>query len=302
MQLIAYILIYPLLWLISLLPFRLLYALSDVVCFFIYRVFGYRKSTVKGNLRLVFPDKSEEEINTITKKFYKHLCDLFLEMIKTLSISKSQLHKRFILKNPEKIKALEHSDNSSILMFGHYASYEWSIMLQSHIDIPGLVLYKKIANSYFDNLVRRIRSKYNTELVDSKKAIGRIKELHQKKDKRMIAFLSDQSPKMRANNVWLDFMGITVPSFVGAEAVAKKYNYPIGFLKIDKVRRGHYEAEIVSLSENPIDEPDFKITEKFNRLLEEQIKAKPEYYLWTHKRWKHKDKAPKKPNLNRTTD
>ena len=292
MQLIAYILIYPLLWLISLLPFRLLYGVSDVVCFFIYRLIGYRKSTVKANLRLVFPGKPEKEINTITKRFYKHLCDLFLEMVKTLSISKQQLNKRFVLKNPEQIQALESSASSSILMFGHYASYEWSIVLQSHIGIPGLVLYKKIANSHFDQLVRRIRSKYNTELVDSKKAIGRIKELHKANDKRMIAFLSDQSPKLRANNVWLNFMGITVPSFVGAEAVAKKYNYPIGFLKIDKVKRGHYEGEIVSLSENPQDEPDFKITETFNRLLEEQIKAKPEYYLWTHKRWKHKDKAP----------
>ncbi|MEO1030445.1 MAG: lysophospholipid acyltransferase family protein [Bacteroidota bacterium] len=298
MQLIAYIFIYPILWLISLFPFKLLYALSDVICFIVYRLIGYRTSTVKSNLRLVFPDKSEEEINSITKKFYSHLCDLFLEMIKTLNISRRQLNARFILKNPEKIKALQHSEHSSILMFGHYASYEWSIMLQSHIDIPGLVLYKKIANSHFDHLVRRIRSKYNTELVDSKKAIGRIKELHKANDKRMIAFLSDQSPKLRANSVWLDFMGITVPSFVGAEAVAKKYNYPIGFLKIDKVKRGHYEAEIVSLSENPKEEPDFKITEKFNRLLEAQIKAKPEFYLWTHKRWKHKDKAPKTTNLN----
>ena len=293
MQLIAYIFTYPILWLISLLPFRLLYTLSDVICFIVYRIIGYRKSTVKGNIKLVFPEKSEAEVNAITKKFYTHLCDLFLEMIKTLSISRTQLNKRFVLKDPEQIKTLEQSEGSSILMFGHYASYEWSIMLQSHIDIPGLVLYKPIANIYFDKLVRRIRSKYNTELISSRKSIGRIKALHRKKEKRMIAFLSDQSPKLRVNNVWLDFMGINVPCFIGAEAVAKKYNYPIGFLKIDKVKRGHYEAEIVSLSENPMEESEFSITQKFNRLLEEQIKAKPEYYLWTHKRWKHKDKAPK---------
>ena len=293
MQLIAYIFTYPILWLISLLPFRLLYTLSDVICFIVYRIIGYRKSTVKGNIKLVFPEKSEAEVNAITKKFYTHLCDLFLEMIKTLSISRTQLNKRFVLKDPEQIKTLEQSEGSSILMFGHYASYEWSIMLQSHIDIPGLVLYKPIANIYFDKLVRRIRSKYNTELISSRKSIGRIKALHRKKEKRMIAFLSDQSPKLRVNNVWLDFMGINVPCFIGAEAIAKKYNYPIGFLKIDKVKRGHYEAEIVSLSENPMEESEFSITQKFNRLLEEQIKAKPEYYLWTHKRWKHKDKAPK---------
>ncbi|WP_111684199.1 lysophospholipid acyltransferase family protein [Winogradskyella tangerina] len=292
MQLIAYIIVYPILWLISLLPFRLLYVLSDIVCFIVYRLLGYRKSTVKGNIKLVFPDKSPQEINAITKKFYTHLCDLFLEMIKTLSISRAQLNKRFVLKDPEQIKSLENSQSSSILMFGHYASYEWSIMLQSHIDIPGLVIYKPIANTYFDNLVRRIRSKYNTELISSRKAIGRIKALDRKGEKRMIAFLSDQSPKLKVNNVWLEFMGINVPCFIGAESVAKKYNYPIGFLKIDKVKRGHYEAEIVPLSENPNEESEFKITQKFNRLLEEQIRTKPEYYLWTHKRWKHKDNAP----------
>lgn len=242
---------------------------------------------------MVFPDKSENEVKAITKKFYSHLCDLFLEMIKTLTISKAQLNKRFVIKNIDTIKQLESLDKSIILMYGHYASYEWSTVLQSHIGMAGLGIYKKIANKYFDGLARRIRSKYKTELIDSKKALVKIAELDEVKDRRMIAFLSDQSPKLRPNNVWLDFMNITVPCFVGAEITAKKYNYPVGFLKIDKVGRGYYEAEIVVLSESPNEEPNFKITEKFNCLLEEQIKSKPEFYLWTHKRWKHKDKAPK---------
>lgn len=292
MQLLAYIIIYPIFWIISIFPFKLLYLLSDVICFVIFRIIGYRKKVVKDNLRLVFPEKNDKEINRIAKSFYGHFCDLFLEMIKTLSISKQQLDKRFIVKNLDSIRQLESHNSSIIMMFGHYASYEWSIVLQSHTSLPGLVIYKKIANKYFDNLVRKIRSKYDTDLVDSKKALPLIKTLHKNNDNRMIAFLSDQSPKLRSSNIWLDFMDIKVPCFMGAEAVAKKYDYPVGFLKIDKVKRGYYEAEVIILTEKPNEEEEFEITKNFNRLLEEQIKNKPEYYLWTHKRWKHKDKVP----------
>lgn len=259
----------------------------------LYRIIGYRKSTVKNNLKLVFPEKSEKEINGITKRFYSHLCDLFLEMIKTLSISKAQLDKRFTIKNPEAFRTLESKNQSGVLLFGHYASYEWSIVLQSYTKLPGLVIYKRIANKYFDSLVRRIRSKYNTELVDTKRTVDRISEVHNNKDHRMIAFLSDQSPKLKTSSVWLPFMGIEVPCFIGAEATAKKYDFPVGFLKINKIKRGFYESELVMISEDPQNEPKFEITRQFNALLEEQVKTKPEFYLWTHKRWKHKDKNPK---------
>lgn len=253
----------------------------------------YRKSIVTSNLRLVFPEKSERDIQKITSKFYRHFCDLFLEMIKTLTISRQDLDKRFIIKNPEAFRILEGNGTSGIIMFGHYASYEWSIVLQSYTNLPGLVLYKKIANVYFDKLVRSIRSKYNSELVNSKKALDRIQTTYDNKDYRMIAFLSDQSPKLKNSNVWLDFMDINVPCFIGAEATAKKYNFPIGFLKINKIRRGYYESELVIISKNSKEEEKYAITKRFNQLLESQIRQAPEYYLWTHKRWKHRDKAPK---------
>ena len=109
----------------------------------------------------------------------------------------------------------------------------------------------------------------------------------------MIAFISDQSPKLKNSSVWLDFMDINVPCFIGAEATAKKYNFPIGFLKINKISRGYYESELIIISKNPKEEEKYAITKKFNQLLESQIRQAPEYYLWTHKRWKHRDKAPK---------
>ncbi|WP_053970116.1 lysophospholipid acyltransferase family protein [Mangrovimonas sp. ST2L15] len=292
MQFIAYILIYPILWIISIMPFRILYAISDGVYLLLYYVIGYRKNIVRDNIKLVFPEKSDQEIKSITKKFYHHMCDLFLEMIKTLTASRRELAKRFVLKNPETLKKLEATDNSIVVMYGHYASYEWSIILQAIANNPALGIYKTIANKYFDKLVRRIRSKYNSTLVDSKQALKRIEELHEKKEAKLIAFISDQSPKLKPNNYWGEFMGVTIPCFIGAELTSKKYDYPITYLKIDKVKRGYYESELIVLSENPREVPDFEITESFNRILEKQIKEAPEFYLWTHKRWKHRHEAP----------
>ncbi|HMC00747.1 MAG TPA: hypothetical protein VKN14_06900, partial [Flavobacteriaceae bacterium] len=125
MQFLVYILVYPFLWLISILPFRLLYAFSDFLYVLIFRVFGYRKKTVKANLKLVFPEKSKEEINRITKVFYHHLCDMVLEAIKSLTISEAEMKKRFTFSNIEEIRQLEKENKSIVLMCGHYGSWEW---------------------------------------------------------------------------------------------------------------------------------------------------------------------------------
>lgn len=294
MQLVAYILIYPFLYLISILPFRLLYAFSDLVYVLVYYVVGYRKSTVTTNLKLVFPDKSDDEISTIKKKFYRHMCDMFLEMIKSITVSRNQILKRFIIKNPEELRRLEALDKSIVTMYGHYASYEWSVVIENHTSYNGLGIYKRIKNVYFDRLARRIRSKYNTKLVSTKQAMASIVSGESKNIRSMIAFLSDQSPKVNSAHHWVKFMGIKVPCHTGAEMLAKNHDLSVTFLKINKVKRGYYEAEFIPLADDPRDVPDYEITDKFTVELEKQIYEAPEYYLWTHKRWKHKDKAPKK--------
>ena len=292
MQFIAFIVIYPFLWCISILPFRMLYALSDGVYVLLYHVIGYRKKTVWQNLKLVFPEKSDTELRAISKRFYRHLSDLFMEMIKTLSISKKQLAKRFVVTNPEELKRLEAKNKSIILMYGHYASYEWSINVERYTTYKGVGIYKTLANRYFDKLVRKIRSKYNTELVDTKKAIAELVSYEENNIRILSAFLSDQSPRLNKAYYWTRFMNINVPCFTGAEMLAKKLDHTVAYLQITKVKRGHYEAEIVTLAEDPREYKDYDITEKFTRTLEAQIYKAPAYYLWTHKRWKHKDKTP----------
>jgi Kdo2-lipid IVA lauroyltransferase/acyltransferase len=290
MQFLVYILVYPFLWIISILPFRILYLISDCIYVLIYYVIGYRKKTVNENLKLVFPDKTEAEITDIRKKFYHHLCDMFLEMAKTMSISESELKRRFKIINPEEFKRLESLNKSIILIFGHYASWEWSIVLQNYINFKGLAVYKKLANPYFDKLVRSIRSKFNTSLISTKETIAFINNLESQNIKSITGFISDQSPRISNDVYWSTFMGIQVPCFTGAERLAKKLDFTTAYLKVTKVKRGFYEAEIITLAEDSLEYPDYKLTDIFLREVEKQIYEAPEYYFWTHKRWKHANK------------
>ena len=292
MQFLGYILVYPLLWVLSILPFKLLYFVSDVVYVLVYRIVGYRTQTVRENLKLVFPNKSNEEINTITKKFYHHMCDMFLEMIKSMSISTESLKKRFIITNPEELKRLEALDKSIILMYGHYASYEWSIVIENYINFKGYGVYKRLKNKYFDRLARNIRSKFNTTLIHTKETFDRLTEVNAENQRVIVAFISDQSPKAISALYWTEFMGIKVPCYVGAEALAKKLNYSVACLKVKKQKRGYYTAEFLTLAEDATAYKNYEITDMFLRQVEQQIKEAPEFYLWTHKRWKHRDHVP----------
>ena len=294
MQFLVYILVYPFLWIISILPFRLLYAFSDGLYILVYKVFGYRKKTVKENLMLVFPEKTKEEINAITKKFYHHMCDMFLEMIKSISISEESLKKRFIITNPEELKRLEALDKSIVLMYGHYASYEWSIVIEHYINFKGYGVYKRLNNKYFDRLARNIRSKFNTTLIHTKETFDKLTDVNAKNQRVIVAFISDQSPKVQNALYWREFMNIKVPCYTGAEILAKKLNYSVAYLKVIKQKRGYYTAEFLTLAENAQDYSNFELTDMFLDQLEEQIKQTPEYYLWTHKRWKHRDNVPLK--------
>ena len=291
MQFLVYILVYPVLWVISILPFKLLYLVSDGVYIILYYIIGYRKQTVTQNLHLVFPEKSEDEIALIRKKFYHHLSDMFLEMAKTMSISDKELKKRFKVTNPEEFKRLESLNKSIILIFGHYASWEWSIVLQNYINFKGFAVYKRLANRYFDKLVRDIRSKFNTTLISTSDTINIINENEAKGVKSIIGFLSDQSPKLTKEVYWHEFMGINVPCFTGAERLAKKLDLTTAFLKVTKVKRGFYEAKIITLAESSLGHTDYQLTDMFLAEVEKQIHEAPEYYFWTHKRWKHRKKG-----------
>lgn len=288
MQLLAFVLIYPLLWFVSILPFRLLYAVSDVLYVVLYHIVGYRKQTVQENLKLVFPDKSEAERQLITKRFYHHLCDMILEAIKSMSISVEDMKARFKFTNIKLIKEFEKQNKSIVLMCAHYGSWEWIFIIQTYVKFRGYAIYKRLNNRYFDKLVRGIRARYNSYLVTTKETIPTLIENKKMGILTMNGFVSDQTPKKGKAYHWNTFMGIEVPIHTGAEMLAKKLDMPVIFFSVKRIKRGFYETTFQTLAEHPNDFKDYEITDQFLKLVEQQIYEEPHYYLWTHKRWKHR--------------
>ena len=291
MQLLAFVLIYPFLWVISILPHRLFYGFSDIAFFFVYHVFGYRRKVVQNNLNLVFPDKPKEEINRIEKEFYKHLCDTFLEMVKTMNLSKKAVAKKYRVVNPEVLLEIE-KERSIIILCAHYANWEWNVSINNYVNSKGYAVYQQVNNSYFDKFIRKTRARWNTTLITQGQTAKTVIQNFRNNVRATYGMVSDQSPQAHRAHYWTNFMGIKVPIFNGGEALARKTGLATVFLKVSKVKRGHYKAELIPIALNGKETEEHEITNTFLRLTEEQIREKPEYYLWTHKRWKHRDKKP----------
>ncbi len=291
MQLLVFILVYPLLWLISILPYRLFYGFSDFVFFWVYHVVGYRKKVVQHNLELVFPDKTPSEIKDIQKKFYHHMCDMFLEMVKTMSLSKEAVKRRYTVKNIEVLQEIE-KDNSILVVCSHYANWEWNVSMNNYVESKGYAVYQKVSNSYFDRWIKKVRARWNTTLITKEETAKTVLLNYKNNVKGIFGMVSDQSPQRSRAHYWTEFMGVKVPVINGAETLARKMDLAVVFLKVSKIKRGYYSAEFIPITTGGRSTEKNEITDTFLRLAEQQIREKPEYYLWTHRRWKHKDKVP----------
>lgn len=291
MQLLIFILIYPLLWIISILPYRLFYGFSNFIYFLVYHIVGYRKKVVLDNLKLVFPEKTEAEILQIQKDFYKHMCDMFLEMVKTMSLSNTQVKKRYNVAN---IGTLQNilKKKSVLLVCSHYANWEWNVSINNYVEAKGYAVYQKVGNQYFDAFIKKVRARWNTVLISQEETVKTVVRNHRDNRTACYGMVSDQSPMVSRAHYWSAFMGIKVPIFNGAEVLARKLDLAVVFLKVSKVKRGYYKAEFIPITLAGNDTEKNEITDQFLRLTENQIREAPEFYLWTHKRWKHRDKVP----------
>ncbi len=292
MKLLVFIVAYPLLWAVSRLPFSIIYGISDVLFYLVYHVVRYRRNVVRENLILVFPEKDPSEQKKIGKDFYKHMCDMFLEMIKTMGISKTEMQKRFQCENIELLQQYESQGKSTIVMFPHYASWEWALSLNAQLNAPGYGIYQKIQNPYFDKLIRDIRSKFGTTLLQTDESTRLIARKTREKEAFTLGIISDQSPLYFKAKYWTDFMGITVPVHIGGEVLSKTFDLVPLYLNLKKLKRGYYSATVKCLSENPKAVPNYGITDLFLKETESSINEAPEFYFWTHKRWKHRHNVP----------
>ncbi len=277
-----YLLILPL----SLLPYPLLYLLSDIIFLIMYRVIGYRKEVVFTNLRNSFPNKSKHELKKIMSDFYRHLCDIIMESVKGFTISEKQLRKRLIIKNPEFSNYYADKGQSIIFVGGHYNN--WEICAQAfalYSNHKCIGIYKPLSNALINDKIYTSRSKYGMHLISMKQTK---KSFEYGDEPKAIVFGSDQNPANPKRAHWVQFLNQDTGVLFGVERYAKEYDWPVVFVSISKAKRGYYEVEYSLVTDNPNEEPHGKITEDFTKRLEQDIINQPQYWLWSHKRWKHK--------------
>jgi Kdo2-lipid IVA lauroyltransferase/acyltransferase len=285
---LAYYLVLPIIYLLSILPFAFLYLFSDFLYFTLYYVISYRKKIIQQNLRNAFPEKTDKEIAIISKAFYGHFCDFVIETIKMLTLNKKEIIKRCKL-TPETsalYARLAREKKSVIVAMGHFGNWEWacnSFNLQAEQQL--FVIYHPLSNKYFNALMQKIRTRNGSKLIAMKDTYREMSA--HKGGLNATAFLSDQTPPPD-HAYWTNFLNQDTPVFKGVEVIAKKMKLPVVFTSMRKVKRGYYEVVSEILIENPEAVNEDQVSEMYIRKLEEDIKRQPEIWLWSHKRWKHK--------------
>ena len=293
MNLITYIIAYPFIWLISRLNFTIIYLISDFLYYVLYYVFSYRKSVVRENLKLAFPKMPKKERLKLEKNIFRNLTDVFLETFKSINVSEEELKKRFVFKYPEVLERVYNNNQNVIVMCSHYCCWEWVFGVRNVTNFKINAIYKQLSNKYFDRLTKSRRSKFGANMIKTKDTFKEISRKSELKELNWYGFASDQSPKKSKAVYWNYFLNNWVPIHIGAEVIAKKYNMAIVFMDVQKIKRGYYEASFSLITDKPKDFKDFQLTEKYIRIVEKQIQNKPEYYTWTHRRFKHRQSPPK---------
>lgn len=293
MQFLSYLLVAAIAYPLSVLPFWVLYRFSDVFFLLIYYVFGYRKKVVFNNLRNSFPNKSEEEIRTIAKQFYRHLCDILVEDIKLLSLSQQEVLRRCVVENPELLNKVYDKGSSAIMTLGHTGNWEMSgLMASVLLKHHSIAIYRKLSNPYFDQLAHRLRGRFGLELVPQSDLRGLMRKL--KEPGNVFHFITDQTPWQVQHAHWMDFLNQDTPVFMGTERVARQTGLPVFYIDVKKVKRGHYHIKIIPVTDDPKALQPGELTEMHTRLLEQSIRQQPFNWLWSHRRWKRKRPADMK--------
>ena len=270
------------------LPFSIIYLISNFLSFVVHNLAGYRVEVVENNLKSSNLNLSKSQIKALKNKFYSHFCDIYLEMIKLDCLTKNEIKDRFKVLNPEIANNFFSNGKSVILMVSHYGGYEWCTTLNNYFEHQVAAIYTPLKDKELEKLTLKSRKKHGIELISRYNALDKIRNLENSGKKYIYGFMADQSPQIRKINYWSKFLGVEVPVFTGAERMAKELNIPVIFAKMSKIDRGKYEMKLELITENPNSVKDFGITEKYLRLVENQIHENPDFYFWTHNRFKHR--------------
>lgn len=290
MNKIGYYLLYGFVYAISLLPFWMLYGISNVLYPFVYYVVRYRRKIVRKNISESFPEKSKKEVIQIEKKFYKWFCDYIFEAFKLLSISDKNLLKHFEFRGAEQLDNSFDKGQDISVMLGHYCNWEWvssiGLSLTRHKDAVIASIYHGLRNKNMNELFKKLRSSHHGICVNKRYILLHIRRYQQENQRYLLGFVSDQAPRWQNIHLWLDFLNHTTPVFTGGERIMRMMNNAVYFLDLQRPKRGKYICTIKLISDNHKDLPEFEITRRYFKELEQIILRQPEFYLWTHNRWK----------------
>lgn len=282
---IAYFIFLFLIALFKVIPFWLIYRLSDIVYFIFVYVIRYRRSVINKNLQKCFPEKSKIEIAKIRNKFYRNLCDLFLESIKGFSMSKEDLLQRFKSYNSQDADKYFEQGKDIIVLAGHFANWEWGAAATAeNFKHQPAVLYKPISNQYIDKYIQEKRARFGVMLV----SIYQTTRYFLKKKPKPVAYymVADQYPTNKEKQKMASFFGSKTAFLHGPENFSKQLNIPVVYVEMQRVKRGYYSMEIIDVTDKPGELEENELTQIYASLMEKSINNQPESWMWSHKRWK----------------
>ena len=289
-QKVLYYLLLTLLRAMSIWPLRVLYAFSSVLYVLVYKVIGYRRKLVRRNLHDSFPDKSEQELLSIEKRFYRFFCDYIMETVKLTTMSHQEMNRRVHFSGMEHVNTLVNKGQSVILYLGHYCNWEYVTSIGMHVQAErffGGQVYHILENKVINAVILKVRSGMGTESVSMQMVLRKILEQKKAGIPVVMGFISDQVPLHQATRYWTRFLnhdGTLV--ITGTEVIARKCDFACVYLDISRPSRGHYHIQVVPICDHAASQPEWHITERYIRLMEQSIQRAPEYWLWTHNRWK----------------
>jgi len=275
-------------WTMQLFPLTIHYFVSDLLFVLTYTIVRYRRRVVNINLAKSFPDKSQKERRVIARNFYRHLCDTAIETLYFDRVSKTKGMNLVKYQNPELPNSYLEKGKPVIIILGHYNNWEWFSNWPLYSEYRFYPIYKKLKNGAFERFYYNLRSRFGAIPLERANTYKQLIDNFQKGIPSTSAFLFDQTPRIYEIQHWVKFLNQDTPVILGAEKVAQKIDAVVLFAHSRKLKRGKYEVEFQLVTNQASSRPKFEITDRCLQLLEKQIKDHPEFWLWSHKRWKHK--------------
>ena len=283
-----YKLLYYTWYVLSLLPLRVHYVLADAIYLILYKVVGYRTKIVRSNLKSSFPEKTAEELRQIERRFYHQLCDYFVETVKMMTMSQEQMRRRLVFKGTETVNQCVADGQSCAVYLGHLFNWEWITSLPLWVSPQAQCgqLYHALENPLFDRLLLSVRQRWGAECIALTDILRKTVEYRRKQVPTVIGYIGDQVPHWNNIHHWCQFLNHDTPVMTGAERIAVKNNQALFFIDVQRVGRGHYEAEFKLITRQPKELKEYESVDIYFQMLEQTIRRQPELWLWSHNRWK----------------